>query len=115
MKLQIFNNEKIELKTISELIPILYAVFSCLSILYFVGYYSKFDALWLIKDLSIPNILIYTTFQMIGSLYGILFALTSMVNQLEITLKSLMIKIIIVIVIVCILFILKLYFHQIPT
>lgn len=115
MKLQIFNNEKIELKTILELIPILYAVFSCLSILYFVGYYSKFDALWLIKDLSIPNILIYTTFQMIGSLYGILFALTSMVNQLEITLKSLMIKIIIVIVIVCILFILKLYFHQIPT
>lgn len=115
MNLQIFNNEKIELKTILELIPILYAVFSCLSILYFIGYYNYFDALWLIKDLSIPTILIYTTFQMLGSLYGILFAIISMVNQTEVTLTSLIIKIIIVMAIVCALFSLKLYFLQVPT
>lgn len=75
MNLQIFNNEKIELKIILELIPILYAVFSCLSILYFIGYYNYFDALWLIKDLSIPTLLIYTTFQMIGFIFGLFLAI----------------------------------------
>ena len=81
MKLQILNNERIELKTILELIPILYAVFSCLSILYFVGYYSKFDALWLINDLSISTLIISTSYQMLGFLYGVILGIQKIYNQ----------------------------------
>ncbi|MFV5490314.1 hypothetical protein [Acinetobacter sp. ASP199] len=74
--MQEFNkNEYLELKTLLGNLPIIYAIFSGLSVLYFVGYYTKFDALWLLKDLSISTLIIYTSYQMIGFTFGALLAI----------------------------------------
>lgn len=70
-----------ELKNILEILPLLYAVFSSLSILYFIGYYIHLDALWLLKDISISDLIISTSYQMIGFIFGAIFAIQSCYNK----------------------------------